>query len=331
MQRAQKMEAVGQLTTRIVHDFNNILACAMGYTDLALSRCVSEDQGKLNNYLQQVYRASERGRDLVSQMLSFSREGGDEAVPMDPQPIVEETVKMLRSTLPASVVVGDFVELAVSDSGEGIESLAMEKLFEPFYTTKEVGKGTGLGLSVVHGIVHEHGGHIKVESTPSKGSIFRLFFPTACAGGDREQKNMPGSRSAQVPHVPAGQRILLVDDEQAVVGFIKETLEAEGFVVEGYSDSQQALADFQQDPHRFDLVITDLTMPGLLGTELARELHLLRADIPALLCSGFSGVLNMEDLSEHEFNGFLAKPFDRVALLESIDELLNERQKEAGL
>ena len=389
MKRAQKMEALGQLTAGIAHDFNNILSSVMGYTDLALSRCVGEDQSEvqdeLTDYLQQVYRASERGRDLVLQMMSFGRgDSDDEATPMDPQPLVKETIKMLQSTLPASITISferppqalpaiaispgqlqqlvmnlcinardamsgkghitlrlgvtsgseiicnscyqvevdDFVELAVSDSGEGIEPHAMEKLFEPFYTSKEVGQGSGLGLSVVHGIIHEHGGHIKVESSPGKGSTFRLFFPAIIAE-EQENNVVPGNRSAPAAQRLTGGRILLVDDEQALLGFVEDALKNEGYEVEGYTDSAQALVRFRNDPEHFDLILTDLTMPGITGTELARELRTLRADIPIILCSGYNDGLNPENMPDHVLNSFLPKPYDRAMLLTRIEELLH--------
>ncbi len=385
IQRAQKMEAVGQLTAGIAHDFNNILTSVMGYTELAQSRCNNEEQDKLAGYLQQVYQASERGRDLVLQMLSFSRKGRVNAMPIDPLPLVDETIKMLRSTLPASIDIsidvpsdgipdisisevqlqqvimniclnardamhdkglialqlrihpsheftcsschqiatGEFVELVISDSGEGIGPYAMQNLFEPFYTTKEVGKGTGLGLSIVHGIIHEHGGHIKVESRPNKGCKFHLFFPAINTNENNRKEIHNTDLSDPVKELTTLQRILVVDDEQALINFLKEVLENEGFEVEGYSDSQDALADFKQDPHRFDLVITDLTMPNLTGNELAYEIRKLRDDIPIMLCSGYNNGLATESMPKHKLNNFLPKPFNRDTLLSHINELFN--------
>jgi signal transduction histidine kinase/ActR/RegA family two-component response regulator len=390
MQRAQKMEAVGQLTAGIAHDFNNILTSVMGYTELALSRCGNEEQDKLAGYLRQVYTASERGRDLVLQMLSFSRKGNVTAMPIDPLPLVKETTKMLRSTFPASIDIsieapsegvpdisisevqfqqmimnlcvnardamngkgqltltmgthsaldftcsschqlanGEFVEVAISDSGEGIEPHKMPKLFEPFYTTKEVGQGTGLGLSIVHGIIHEHGGHIKVETSPTKGSTFHLFFPAINPQNNGPEKTH-NNQLEQVKESSISKRMLVVDDEQALLNFLKEVLENEGFKVEAYSDSQKALADFKQDPSRFDLVITDLTMPKLIGTELAHEIRLLHSDIPIILCSGYNDGSDTEKMPEHKLNDFLQKPFNRATLLSSINGLFSAQQKKA--
>jgi len=241
VQQAQKMDAIGQLTAGIAHDFNNILASINGYTDLALTRCVGEGQEKLQEYLEQVYKAGERARDLIQQMMAYSRNSEADMTDLDPRPLIRETVKMLHSTLPASLrltfnsppdnerisinmepvqlqqmvmnlcvnardamhgkgrldlqleiihhqcsvectscheaIQGDYVALSVRDSGDGMAPDILEHLFEPFFTTKDVGEGTGLGLSVVHGIMHDHQGHIRVESQVGQGTVFYLLFP----------------------------------------------------------------------------------------------------------------------------------------------------------
>ena len=220
------------------------------------------------------------------------------------------------------------MELVISDSGEGIGPYAIQNLFEPFYTTKEVGKGTGLGLSIVHGIIHEHGGHIKVESSPNKGSKFHLFFP-AVNTNENGRKEIRNNLSLPVKELATFKNILVVDDEQALINFLKEVLENEGFKVEGYSDSQNALAEFKQDPNRFDLIITDLTMPKLTGTELTYEARKLRDDIPIILCSGYNNGLATESMPKHKLNNFLPKPFNQATLLSHINDLFNVQQKES--
>ncbi|MCF6211380.1 MAG: PAS domain S-box protein [Gammaproteobacteria bacterium] len=382
MQQVQKMEAIGQLTAGIAHDFNNILASIMGYTDLAMTRCVGEGQEKLEEYLGQVYHAGERARDLIQQMLTFSRTGDSPAKPLDPVPLVKETLKMLTATLPASIhlkfdrladelpkiraepvqlqqlimnlcinardamggkgeltvglafcrhsgdecsschesISGNYVELIVSDTGQGMDSHTLAHLFEPFFTTKEVGDGTGLGLSMVHGIMHDCHGHIRVDSAIGKGTSFRLLF---------EPVEGDGKWLAEDPETDVlvaggeGQHILLVDDEKAILGFMRAWLSRAGYDIHAFADSRQALGYFQQHPEQIDLVITDQTMPALTGVELAAEMLALRSDLPVILCSGCSDQVDKEAARAAGIRRFFNKPYDRAPILATIHELLN--------
>ncbi len=382
MQQVQKMEAIGQLTAGIAHDFNNILASIMGYTDLAMTRCVGERQEKLEEYLGQVYHAGERARDLIQQMLTFSRTGDSPAKPLDPVPLVKETLKMLTATLPASIhlkfdrladelpkiraepvqlqqlimnlcinardamggkgeltvglafcrhsgdecsschesISGNYVELIVSDTGQGMDSHTLAHLFEPFFTTKEVGDGTGLGLSMVHGIMHDCHGHIRVDSAIGKGTSFRLLF---------EPVEGDGKWLAEDPVTDVlvaggeGQHILLIDDEKAILGFMRAWLSRAGYDIHAFADSRQALGYFQQHPEQIDLVITDQTMPALTGVELAAEMLALRPDLPVILCSGCSDQVDKEAARAAGIRRFFNKPYDRAPMLATIHELLN--------
>ncbi len=381
MQQAQKMEAIGQLTAGIAHDFNNILASIIGYTDLAMTRCVGDGQEKLEEYLGQVYRAGERARDLIQQMLTFSRSGDSKAQPLDPVPLVKETVKMLTATLPASIHLtfdrpaddlpqirtepvqlqqlimnicinardamqgkgelvvalalrhhaegecaschesfsGDYVELLVSDTGQGMDRHTLSRLFEPFFTTKEVGEGTGLGLSMVHGIMHDSHGHIHVDSEPGKGSCFRLLFEPV------EEVKRP-LLETPAKHVPAaggeGQRILIVDDEKAILGFMRAWLSRAGYDIQTFDDSRQALDYFRQHPQQVDLMITDQTMPAMTGLELAAEILERRPELPVILCSGYSEQIDREVAAAVGIRRFVNKPYDRGPMLAMIHELL---------
>lgn len=387
MQSAQKMEAVGQLTAGIAHDFNNILASVMGYTQLAQFDLENTQEGKLAEYLDEVYQASERGRDLVLQMLNFSRADMSHAEPIDPLPLMKDTVKMLQSTLTAGVIIncdcppdvvpaivilpvqlqqvvmnlcvnardamndkgqvnmkmamvtgkdstcaschhrveGDYVELSVSDEGAGMEPHTISKLFEPFFTTKDVDKGTGLGLAVVHGIVHQYGGHIEVDTRPGKGSTFRLLFPPAFAR-EQDQLKVSAAPIMQPRPAPKGQRILVVDDEKVLANLISELLESQGYRPLAVTDPVDALELFKTEPDAFDLVLTDQTMPGLGGLDLARELLALRPELPVVLWTGYSNAADQDQAQSVGIRTFLHKPLNPQDLLTILHELLSEQE-----
>lgn len=391
IQKSQKMDAIGQLTAGIAHDFNNILASINGYTDLALTRCVGEGQEKLKEYLEQIYKAGERARDLIQQMMTYSRASTAtvEQTVLDPRPVIVETVKMLRSTFPSSIelssslpdednvkinmesvqlqqivmnlcinardalhgtgkldlrmeltehqeyecsschktVAGSFVVLTVQDSGGGVEPEILEHLFEPFFTTKEVGEGTGLGLSVVHGIMHEHDGHIRVESEVDKGTRFSLLFPrlmTDVVGEDISDVSVENvSEKTQTQSGPsAGKRIMVVDDEPSVLGFLKIWLKRRGYVTQAFGDGQEALAYFEAHPDDFDLLVTDHTMPGITGKDLIDKVQALRPEMPTILCSGYVGRTNIEQAAKLGVSNFVEKPFNQEKLLGTIEQLL---------
>lgn len=385
LQQAQKMEAIGHLTGGIAHDFNNILASIIGYTGLALTRFVPDKQGKLAEYLQEVYRAAERARDLIAQMLTFSRGTGSQSKPHRLAPLVEDAMKLLHSTLPSSIqlrmqladdtpavmidpvqlhqlmmnlcinardamggrgcidirlhcvwdvniecsfchsqVHGDFVELVVKDTGKGIEPEVMVCMFDPFFSTKEPAKGSGMGLSIVHGIVHDHGGHIVVQSAPGSGSAFRLLFPRALIAPE----SVTGSRSQVV--VPAneptnGARVLVVDDEESVAAFIGELLDSRGYRVVVMTNSSAVLARFKDDPDAFDLVVMDQTMPYMTGLELAQALLDIRPELPVILCTGYSEEVDEARSKQLGIRGYLTKPLSVDELLGKVKELLQEQ------
>lgn len=386
--QARKMEAVGQLSGGIAHDFNNMLSSILGYAELALDRPDDLSREELDEYLGEVIRAGERARDLVGQMLSFSRTRKGAAERVELRPIVKEVVKMLRFTLPASIelevvsseeglavnidpvqvqqvvmnlsinardamrnkgrleialrrvgiggeggrhecrscgeaiAAGDYIELAVSDTGAGIDAELLERVFDPFFTTKDVGKGTGMGLSVVHGIVHETGGHVLVESRAGEGTTFRLLLPPSTDEGGGEPV-LDEREAAQ--GIVGSARILVVDDEQSVAGFLQELLTTAGYQVEVASDGAEALAIFQRLGGEIDLVITDQTMPNLTGAELAARLLAERPDLPVILCTGYSEDVDEERAREIGIRGYLLKPVPSRTLLGRVAELLSSK------
>ena len=384
LQQARKMEAVGQLSGGIAHDFNNMLSSILGYAGLALERKDELEDGELEDYLSEVVRAGERARDLVSQMLTFSRAQQGGAVRIELLPMIKEAVKMLRFTLPASIelsvdpgeaglavrmdpvklhqvlmnlsinardamqnkgslhiavqrrslpageltcsacqeplAAGDYVELSVEDSGSGMDAELLQRVFDPFFTTKEVGKGTGMGLSVVHGIVHEMGGHIRVESTLGGGSTFRLLLPVAHAV-DPQLVEADAFSEEDAHYISGSAHILVVDDEQAVAGFLKELLTVSGYRVSLCHDGIEALEVFEREGD-IDLVITDQTMPKLTGAELAGRLLQRSPTLPIILCTGYSEEVDEGRARQLGIRGYMHKPVASRTLLGKIDELL---------
>lgn len=397
LQQAQKMQAIGQLTGGIAHDFNNILASMMGFTSLALKRFVKDDQPELREYLNEVALSGERARDLVAQLLAFSRTADDQgkASPILLPPMVEEVVRMLQSTLPSSIQLsshldadlpavmmdpvhfqqvlmnlcinardaiegngridircrgvqivdrdrhtghngtvlhnncgtchraiepGGYVELTVQDSGTGINAENLKRIFDPFFTTKDVGKGSGMGLPMVHGLVHQHSGHILVEPNSGSGAQFRLLLPVGSieplSEADIDVKQRPSAEGLR------GARILVVDDEESIGRLIKDLLEGEGGDVTMMNDSPSALVLFRQQPSAFDLVITDQTMPKMTGVELAQQLWILRPETPVILCTGFSEDVDEARAKALGFSGYLSKPMQVDALSDSVVQAL---------
>ena len=376
LQQAQKMEAIGQLTGGIAHDFNNILASIIGYTELALERYVDENAGKLRSYLKEVHLAGMRAKDLIAQMLAFSRSKHGEYIALNIAPLINETIKLLRPTIPASIDLkfnkvmdipyvhadpvqlqqilmnlcinardaikthgkinvsvsdenlnnrvcdschqifsGHYLVLSVADTGHGIPQDLIGRIFEPFLTTKDVGAGTGMGLSMVHGIVHNHSGHILVQSEEGVGTDFRILIPlpSAVATEAEDDATQGSMRSAH---------ILVVDDEESVARFIQALLDTQGHRVTIRSNSIQALEYFKQHANQIDMIFTDQTMPGISGLELAEQVLEMKPEMPIILATGFSQQVNEEMAKGVGVKAFLKKPFDTQLLIDTVAELL---------
>jgi PAS domain S-box-containing protein len=375
LRQAQKMEAIGHLTGGIAHDFNNLLTSIMGYVVLATEREAGHGDPKLAKYLEQAHLSCVRARDLIQQMLTFSRGQRGEPRPLSLPPFVKESVKLLRSSLPATVeidaeleqevpavlldpvqldqillnlcinardamggigtirvavretapntavcascrqsVAGTLVELCVADSGPGIAPEVLDRMFEPFFSTKEVGKGSGMGLSTVHGIVHEHGGHILVETGPGAGARFRVLFrPLQMERGAAVAPASAERRGAFPRHTLHG-KVMVVDDEETVAEFMCDLLDSWGLKVTSVSSAAEARELFMRDPARFDLVITDQTMPRMTGLELAREMLALRADLPVILYTGLNDGIAQNEAAALGIRAFVTKPVEPQTL-----------------
>jgi PAS domain S-box-containing protein len=358
---AQKMEAIGTLAGGVAHDFNNILAIILANAQiLEYSGAIS---GESKETLDQIITASKRARELVRQILAFSRRGKQEKILMSLKPVVKETIGLLRASLPATIRLdlhltaptgmlfadptqmqqvlmnlctnaahamekeggvltislsharidendppvdpglapGEYVKLCVSDTGHGMPPWILKRIFEPYFTTKEIGKGTGLGLSVAHGIVKSHGGTIKVSSAVRKGSVFEVYLPAA-------QGEAPETDSPDVPMIGGNERILFVDDEPALTLMADKILGRLGYRVLTTTSPAEALEIIRANPQEFDLVITDLTMPEMTGIHLAQALTEIRPDLPIVLCTGFSDQANEAMLPSIGIRGLLLKP-----------------------
>jgi len=362
LQHAQKMEAIGALASGIAHDFNNILTPILGYADMI--RNETPEDSHVCAYLTAVLSAGNRAKDLVSQILSFSRQREQERQPVHIHLIVKEALKLLRASIPTTIdiqtdidqkccqvladpsqihqivmnlctnsyhamratggvlavslapidigpedaknispdlVPGPYVHLAIKDSGHGMDHMTMERIFEPYFTTKKEGEGTGLGLSVVHNIVKSHGGHVTAASELGKGATFHVYLP---------RLPQAGAPLAQVLEtLPLGnERILLVDDEEVIMRMEELMLTDLGYRVTALKNSEQAWLTFSARPDDFDLIITDMTMPHMTGLELTQKILALRPDIPIIMCTGFSELVNEEQAKEHGVREYLMKP-----------------------
>jgi CheY-like chemotaxis protein len=370
------MEAIGKLTGGIAHDFNNLLTSIMGYVTLAGEREAALADRRLGGYLAQAQRSCERARDLIQQMLMFSRGQRGSPRTLALGPLVEDSLASVRPALSATVrlavevapdappvlvdplqveqvllnlclnardaidgaglvrvtvrplhaaglvcsgcrapVAGEFVELTVEDNGHGMSPDVVERIFEPFFSTKEAGKGTGMGLAMVHGIVHEHGGHVIVESELGRGSRFRVLWPARLD----ETASLPADDNARA----ADQRrlrpalrgeVLVVDDEVAVGEFMRELLETWGLSTTFLPSPTAALDLCRELPARFDAVITDQSMPRMTGLQLAQALHGLRPDLLVILFTAYGEGLSRADMKTAGVSSVLRKPVDPVAL-----------------
>ena len=372
LRQSQKMEALGTMAGGIAHDFNNILTAVIGFTQLVIDD-TQEDQSLHN--LEQILKAGLRGRDLVRQMLAFSRKNEEERQPLRLSNVIEETMGLLRASIPSTVDVrmsiksesgfilanpvqiqqvvmnlcnnaadsmrreggilsielsdfaaprdgdvpglahGSYMRLAVSDTGEGMPPELLDRIFDPFFTTKEPGRGTGLGLSVVHGIVSTYHGTITVKSSPGRGTEFAVYFIEA------EEKRMQEREVER--DIPTGhQRILFVDDEEILVEMGKAMLEGLGYKVTGTTSGAEAFNVCRKDPDSFDLIITDQTMPGMTGLKLIEEVKSVR-DIPVILMTGFSHLVDAASAKAAGIDAFMMKPLTRNELSRTIRRLLD--------
>jgi CheY-like chemotaxis protein/anti-sigma regulatory factor (Ser/Thr protein kinase) len=217
---------------------------------------------------------------------------------------------------------GPYVKLVVKDTGLGIDKTIIDKIFEPYFSTKEIGDGTGLGLAVVHGIVTNHGGYLRVSSEPGKGTGFQIYLPRITEEILPEAEGISANKPDD--QLEGGERILVVDDEELLAVLQKRLLESLGYKVEAIVDSNKALQTFKERPTDFDLIVTDMTMPRMTGTELSAEISKIRPDIPIILCTGYSELIDQKKASDFGINQFFTKPVGMDELAKAIREELDK-------
>jgi len=382
IQQTQKMESIGTLAGGIAHDFNNILFPIIGYSELLIGE-IPKEQTSFHKSLEQIYKSAMRAKELVQQILTFSRQEKTEYSPLKIHIIVKEVLKLLRSTIPKDIEIkqlidpscrpiyanptqihqvvmnlatnayhameagggeltielkevnverqsgpqsfdpsqipaGFYTQLKVSDTGCGISPELIEKIFDPYFTTKEKGKGTGIGLSVVHGIVEKMNGHITIASKLGEGTIIKVYFPIDKAFETQDTKSSI-SDSIQ----KGTESILLVDDEKAIVRLEEQALQKLGYQVESRTSPIEALAAFRAKPNAFDLILTDLSMPKMNGAVFAAEIQNIRADIPIILLTGFSDKLTLEEMKASGIKELVMKPVVMKDLSNKIRQVID--------
>jgi CheY-like chemotaxis protein len=234
------------------------------------------------------------------------------------------SVLLKETELERDDLVGKFLEpgryamLTVLDNGHGIDPSVMDRIFEPYFTTKANGKGTGLGLSVVHGIVKEHGGDICVYSEMGKGTAFHVYLPLLNRSTEPEKAEKP------VIHETGTESVLLVDDEEPIVRLEQMMLERLGYKVTARTSSVEALGAFRSDPNKFDIVITDMNMPNLTGNRLAREIGVIKPGVPVIMCTGFSEKIDEKSAKANGISGFLMKPVVKSDMAKMVRKVLDE-------
>ena len=373
LQQSQRLETIGTLVGGIAHDFNNILVPIIAYSKRLMSKF--KDSDPEFEHAEVIKKSAERARDLIQQILLFSRQSQQEKRILMLDTLIEEAMKLLRPSTPSSIdfvqnldehcgkIYGDatqlhqvvvnlcanachamkdskgtlsvglretsdeeaaikiasepsgkrFVCLSIEDNGCGMDEATASRIFEPFFTTKKVNEGCGLGLSVVHGIIENHEGRIQVTSTLGEGSLFQVYLPIT----DKEDQI-----EVDQPEVPMEGEgcIMIVDDDRDAAKAICMIMEELGYEVEFFHNPQEAIRCFSEQKGRFDLVLTDLTMPDISGFELSQEIQKLKAGFPVVLMTGFGQHTDEQALQEHGIAEVISKPM-------MIDQLASVAQK----
>jgi len=237
---------------------------------------------------------------------------------LDDSELVEIDEEDIDRTVMTDISSGKYLKFSVSDTGTGIPKYILERIFDPYFTTKPQGKGTGLGLATVHGIVQSCKGFIRVYSEEGKGSSFNVFLPVVSDLDYSGEKFLPQSIKGGFEH------ILVADDEELIVEVIGDMLKDLGYKTTLRTSSVEAFEAFKANPESFDLLVTDHTMPNMTGFELARKIHTIRKDLPVIVCSGFSEIVAVDKGRKHEISSFIMKPVLKTDLASAVRKAIDE-------
>lgn len=384
LRESQKMQAIGTMAGGIAHDFNNIISAILGNVELARED-VNLDSS-VSTSLAEIDKAARRARDLVRQILTFSRNEPPHRVPVQLAEVVMETAKLLKVTLPPQVDLlmdidpqtppvmadatqieqvllnlctnaiyaigkrkgtirvelgyslrsltdpserrsglrGQHIKLTVSDTGAGMSEAVLQRVFEPFFTTKPVGQGTGLGLSVVHGIMRAHQGSVRVQSTPGSGSTFTLFFPVPVGVAQLSSGVMTTPQPPANTTAGSGQKVMYVDDDEALVFLVRRLLTRRGYDVSTFTNPKLALETLRANPKHAELLVTDFNMPGYSGVDLIRDVAQLVPSLPMALASGYVTPEIERDALAAGAKALIHKPNDIEELCDTVQKLLSK-------
>ncbi|MBF0468036.1 MAG: cache domain-containing protein [Desulfamplus sp.] len=398
LRQSHKMEAIGTLAGGIAHDINNILSVIIGNAELA-AYDIDELDPVLKN-LEAIKISSLNARNIVRQLLSFSRQTDEKKAPVNINSIIKESIALLRSSINSSISIqlnlapemplinanhtqihqillnlcsnaahameqnggvleistrltdanyqqddsetqssatsplledlseskqnvnpGKHILLSIRDNGHGIDPGIMEKIFDPYFTTKETGKGTGMGLAVVHGIIKNHNGTISVKSTQGQGTTFDILLPVI------SDTQVIISTPPQTDLITGEGHILFVDDDKSLADMSKDFLEHLGYKVTAFINPVKALAAFREAPDLFQLVITDMSMPVMNGKELIQKILEIRADLPVILCTGYHDKINHNNAKESGITKYFEKPVDNFEFAREIHDIMVKKYR----
>ena len=373
---SRKIQALGTLANGIAHDFNNILSGIFGYCELAKRKTDPEEV--IYEYLQEIVGSAKRAKNLIDQILSFSRMKDVEKEHVDLEENIKQTVNIIKAAVPSGIEIklkfpedspfidanpsqlhqvflnlftnashamkkeggeleilleiinlseneiismesGKYVHISVKDTGHGMDSETLSHIFEPYFTTKKEGEGTGIGLAVVYRIVVSMKGKINVSSEPGKGTVFHLYFPVSQNNFIKIQPEKAAADLSGTEH------LLLVDDDGAVLKVTKLILESLGYNVTACDSPSDALDMYTSDPSAVDLVLTDMSMPGMNGIELASNILKADKEQRMILISGMNEIADSGNIPDNLFKCTITKPVMRKDIAEAVRTVLDSK------
>ncbi|MCP4162941.1 MAG: response regulator [Deltaproteobacteria bacterium] len=377
LRSVQKLEAIGTLAGGIAHDFNNILSVILGHAEII--QCDIERDDPSAESINEILKSSQRARNLIKQILTFSRKNEQELLPVNAAKIVNDALSLIRSTIPSTVLIkekidkttgtvladptqiyqivlnlctnsnhamtdkndgilevivnrvdiskevarvnselseGPYLKLSVIDNGSGMDKDMIERIFEPYFTTKSMEIGTGLGLAIVHGIVKSHGGFITVESELNRGTVFEVLLPII----EGEALYLEKERAELIE---GSEHIFLVDDDKALIDVSRKMLQKLGYQVTSNRKPEEALEIFRENPDAYDAVILNLTMPVMKGDILAENISGINPAIPIVLCTGKNENLDLDGMKQSGIKEILYKPITLSELSSMIRKVLS--------